>query len=65
MGENTPGMLAEAWRERYAAAFALREREPARAAALFDALADEFKQDPVARRMADRLRAAGEAPKRA
>ena len=44
------------WRDRYAAAFALIERDPARAAVLFDQLAAEYRQDPVARRMADKLR---------
>jgi adenylate cyclase len=58
--EPWPLDTSPAWRERYSVAFALREREGARAAALFDELAAEFKQDPVARRMADRLRAAGE-----
>jgi adenylate cyclase len=62
--EPWPLDTSTTWRERYSAAFALREREPARAAALFDELAAEYKHDPVARRMADRLRAAGEEPKR-
>jgi adenylate cyclase len=53
-----------AWRERYAAAFALSERDPARAAVLFDELAAEYRQDPVARGMAERLRAARGGPAR-
>jgi adenylate cyclase len=62
--EPWPLDASPAWRERYSAAFELSDREPARAAALFDELAAEFRQDPVARRMADRLRAAGQEPKR-
>lgn len=48
------------WRERYSAAFELIGRDPARAAALFEELAAEYRQDPVARAMAERLRGASD-----
>jgi adenylate cyclase len=54
--EPWPADAPPAWRERYLAAFKLYEHDPARAAELFDQLAAERKTDPVAQRMAERLR---------
>jgi adenylate cyclase len=45
------------WRERYLQAFELRDRDPARAAALFQTLAAERTNDRVARVMAERQQA--------
>jgi adenylate cyclase len=45
------------WRERYLQAFELRDRDPTRAAALFQALAVECANDRVAQVMAERLQA--------
>jgi adenylate cyclase len=45
------------WRERYLLAFELKDRDPARAAALFQALAAERTNDRVAQVMAERLQA--------
>jgi adenylate cyclase len=45
------------WRERYLQAFELRDRDPGRAAALFEALAAERANDRVAQVMAERLQA--------
>jgi adenylate cyclase len=45
------------WRERYLQAFEVRDRDPARAAALFQALAAERANDRVAQVMAERLQA--------
>jgi adenylate cyclase len=52
------------WRERYSAAFALIDRDAARAATLFEELVAEYQQDRVARGIAERLRAANEGPAR-
>ncbi len=46
------------WRERYLAAFAMFERDPAQAAMLFAALAAERRSDPVPDVIAQRRRAA-------
>jgi adenylate cyclase len=54
--EPWPLDTSPAWRERYSAAFELIDRDPARAAVLFDELAAEYRLDPVARGMAERLR---------
>jgi adenylate cyclase len=50
--ESTPAV----WRERYLAAFSLIDQEPARAAELFEELATEQPDDPVAARFAERVR---------
>jgi adenylate cyclase len=55
--EPWPVDASAEWRERYMAAVGLMGGDPARAAALFDELALE-SGDPVARGMAQRLRAA-------
>ena len=55
--EPWPEDAPPAWRERYLAAFRLDRRDRARAIALFEALAAERPDDPVPRRMAERLRA--------
>ena len=47
------------WRERYMVAFGLMDRDPTRAASLFEQLAAECKNDQVVRVMAERSRAAG------
>jgi adenylate cyclase len=56
--EPWPSAASAEWRERYMAAFGLVARDPKRAAALFDELSLEAEADPVARGMAQRLRAA-------
>jgi adenylate cyclase len=55
--EPWPTDAPPAWRERYLQAFELRDRDPARAAALFQALAAEHANDRVAQVMAERLQA--------
>ncbi len=57
--EPWPEDVPAAWRERYMAAFGLVEADPARAVALFAELAAERPDDPVPRRMAERLRPDG------
>ena len=47
------------WRERYRQAFGLIESDRARAVELFESLARERADDPVPRRMAERLRLGG------
>src|SRR5262249_18012717 len=55
--EPWPADAAPDWRERYLAAFELKDRDPARAAKLFETLGSERKHDRVAQLMAERLRA--------
>jgi adenylate cyclase len=62
--EPWPLDTSPAWRERYSAAFGLIERDPARAAVLFEELAAECRQDRVARGIAERLRAATDGSER-
>ena len=50
--EETPA----AWRERYLAAFRVIKADRCRAVEIFEALAEERPDDPVPRRMAERLR---------
>jgi adenylate cyclase len=59
--EPWPSDAPAGWRERYLAAFGLMARDPQLAAASFEQLAIERKNDPVAHGMAERLRA-GAAP---
>jgi adenylate cyclase len=54
--EPWPDDIASDWRERYSAACGLIDSDRERAATLFDALAAERPDDPVPRRMAERLR---------
>jgi class 3 adenylate cyclase/CHASE2 domain-containing sensor protein len=54
--EPWPSTASVAWRERYRATFALIERDPAQAAALFDALATDCADDPVPKVLAARIR---------
>jgi adenylate cyclase len=54
--EPWPEAAAAEWRERYLAAFGLVKQQPARAADLFEILARERPDDPVASRMAERIR---------
>lgn len=54
--EPWPATMPVGWRERYLAANLAAGSEPARAAVLFEALAAELPSDPVAARMAQRLR---------
>ena len=54
--EPWPADASPHWRERYLAAFKLAEHDPPRAADLFEHLASERRTDPVAQRMAERLR---------
>jgi len=53
--EPWPADAAPDWRERYLAAFRLKDRDPTRAAELFEALASERRTDLVVQRMAERL----------
>ena len=55
--EPWPADASPDWRERYLAAFELMDRDPARAADLFETLASERTRDPVAHQMAERIRA--------
>jgi adenylate cyclase len=55
--EPWPDDAMPAWRERYLTACAAMRDDRAQAAALFDTLAAERPDDPVPRRMAERLRA--------
>ena len=55
--EPWPEDLSASWRERYLAAYGLIDVDRARAIALFAELAAERPDDPVPRRMAERLRA--------
>ncbi len=54
--EPWPATMPVGWHERYLAANLAAGSEPARAAALFEALAAELPSDPVAARIAQRLR---------
>jgi adenylate cyclase len=54
--EPWPDDIAPDWRERYSAACGFIDSDRERAATLFDALAAERPDDPVPRRMAERLR---------
>jgi adenylate cyclase len=60
--EPWPATVPAGWRERYIGANEVAASEPARAAALFDALAAELPADPVAAGMAQRLRQRTSAP---
>lgn len=55
--EPWPEAAPPAWRERYLAAMRLAETAPADSAELFAVLAAERPDDPVPRRMAERMRA--------
>ena len=57
--EPWPDDIGPDWRERYSAACGLIDSDRERAATLFDALAAERPDDPVPRRMAERLRSRG------
>jgi adenylate cyclase len=54
--EPWPEDTSPEWRERYVAAFALIEKDPAHAADLFEQLAAERPNDPVSKGIAWRVR---------
>ena len=60
--EPWPADAPPQWRERYLAAFALMDRDPLRAAELFETLAAEFQGDAVVQVMAKKLRASSLSP---